>query len=149
MLSSSIYSIQLPFLGTMVLEESAAPTLLSLQTPLRELYKTADRGDQTEHRMVISECDILIFKANAALKDKLNVIYSNIDSIVDVQTLKLSVKVEPQPNESTQVAFVPIGKFQLNSPRWSAVDISVNECLREFEGDMIVHRTIEVHLDLS
>lgn len=108
---SSIYSIQLPFLGTMVLEESAASTLSSLQTPLRELYKAADRSDQTDRRIVISDCDILIFKADAALKEKLCVIYANIDSVVDVQTLKLSVKMENQPDESAQVAFVPIGKF--------------------------------------
>lgn len=116
MSSSSAYSLQLPYLGTIPLGKSL-PNLASFQKPLRELYipyyrQRRDRCHD-ERRIIISDRDILIFEPDAASKGKRSLIYSTLESIVDVQALELYVMFNHSENhhhKRIRAAFLPIGK---------------------------------------
>jgi len=118
--SSSAYSLQLPYLGTIPLGKSL-PNLSSFQKPLRELYipyyrQRRDRY-QDERRIIISDRDILIFEPEAASKGKRSLIYSTLESIVDVQALELYVMFNHSENhhhKRIRAAFLPIGKFEIS-----------------------------------
>ena len=115
MSSSSTYSIELPYLGAILLGKSPL-NLTSFQKPLRELYiPYYHERCHDERRIIISDYDILIFEPDAAIKGKRTFIYANFESIVDLQILKLSVMVNTTENQRMQAAFLPIGKFQYNS----------------------------------
>lgn len=112
MLRSNIYSIQLPYLGAKVLEESSSSALFSLQQPLRDLTLNIDQH-LVDHRILITEDDLLILDNENTLKEKRNIIFSNLDGIVDVQTLKLSLKkssTDTDEEQPVQGAFLPIGE---------------------------------------
>jgi len=115
MSSSNIYSIKLPYLGVISLGKSPL-NLTSFQKPLRELYiPYYHKRSHDERRIIISDNDVLIFEPDAAVRGKRTFIYSNFESIVDIQILKLSVmtnNTENQEHKHMQAAFLPIGKFQ-------------------------------------
>lgn len=121
MSSSSAYSLQLPYLGTIPLGKSL-PNLASFQKPLRELYipyyrQRRDRCHD-ERRIIISDRDILIFEPDAASKGKRSLIYSTLESIVDVQALELYVMFNHSENhhhKRIRAAFLPIGKSLTSS----------------------------------
>jgi hypothetical protein len=110
---SNVYSIQLPYLGAILLGKSPL-NLTSFQKPLRELYLPYyHEPSHDERRMIISDYDILIFEPDKAVKGKRTFIYSNFESIVDIQVLKLSLTMnntEHQAHKRMQAAFLPIGK---------------------------------------
>jgi hypothetical protein len=114
---SSAYSLQLPYLGTIPLGKSP-PNISSFQKPLRELYipyyrQRRDRYHD-ERRIIISDRDILIFEPDAASKGKRSLIYSTLESIVDIQALELYVMfnhTENHHHKRIRAAFLPIGKF--------------------------------------
>jgi hypothetical protein len=110
---SNVYSIQLPYLGAILLGKSPL-NLTSFQKPLRELYLPYyHEPSHDERRMIISDYDILIFEPDKAVKGKRTFIYSNFESIVDIQVLKLSLTMnntEHQAYKRMQAAFLPIGK---------------------------------------
>lgn len=115
--TSSAYSLQLPYLGTIPLGKSP-PNLSSFQKPLRELYIPyyRQRRDYShdERRIIISDRDILIFEPDAASKGKRSLIYSTLESIVDIQALELYVMfnhTENHHHKRIRAAFLPIGKF--------------------------------------
>ncbi len=118
MSSSSAYSLQLPYLGTIPLGKSP-PNLASFQKPLRELYipyyrQRRDRYHD-ERRIIISDRDILIFEPDAASKGKRSLIYSTLESIVDIQALELYVMfnhTENHHHKRIRAAFLPIGKYE-------------------------------------
>ncbi len=118
MSSSGIYSIELPYLGAIFLGKSPL-NLTSFQKPLRELYSSYyHERFHDERRIIISDYDILIFQSDRATKSKRTYIYSKLESIVDIQILKLSVmgnKTENQQPKRMQAAFLPIGKVLYNS----------------------------------
>ncbi|CAF3711204.1 unnamed protein product [Rotaria socialis] len=112
MLSSVVYSIELPYLGAILLGKSPL-NFMSFQKPLRELYMTYfQERIHDERRIIISDCDLLIFEHDSTVKRKRSLIYSNFESIVDIQLLKLSFMISntdyPQ-HKSVQAAFLPIG----------------------------------------
>jgi len=113
--SSSPYSIELPYLGAILLGKSPL-NLTSFKKPLCQLYiPCCDEHIQDKRRLIISDRDILIFEPDAAVKGKRTFIYSNSDTIVDIQILKLSVIINNTDNQQEkhmQVAFLPIGKFE-------------------------------------
>jgi hypothetical protein len=118
MTSSSAYSLQLPYLGTIPLGKSL-PNLASFQKPLRELYIPYYRQRREryndERRIIISDRDILIFEPDAASKGKRSLIYSTLESIVDVQALELYVMFnhgENHHHKRIRAAFLPIGMFE-------------------------------------
>ena len=115
--SPSVYAIELPYLGAILLGKSPLD-LASFQKPLRELYILNDRAKfDDRRRIIISDCDILIFESDAAVRNKHTFIYSNFESVVDIQILKLSLMVnheEDQQNKRIKAAFLPIGKFPYN-----------------------------------
>lgn len=116
MSSSSAYSLQLPYLGTIPLGKSPA-NLASFQKPLRELYIPyyRQRRHNDERRIIISDRDILIFEPDAISKGKRGLIYATLESIVDVQALELYLMVNHGDNhhhhKRVRAAFLPIGKF--------------------------------------
>ncbi len=117
MSSSSAYSLQLPYLGTIPLGKSP-PNLASFQKPLRELYIPYYRQRREhyhdERRIIISDRDILIFEPDAASKGKRSLIYSTLESIVDMQALELYVmlnQTEHHHHKRVRAAFLPIGKL--------------------------------------
>jgi hypothetical protein len=121
MSSSSAYSLQLPYLGTIPLGKSP-PNLSSFQKPLRELYIPYYRQRREryhdERRIIISDRDILIFEPDAASKGKRSLIYSTLESIVDIQALELYVMINNTENhhhKRIRAAFLPIGKFKYTS----------------------------------
>ena len=125
MSSSSAYSLQLPYLGSIPLGKSPA-NLSSFQKPLRELYIPYYRQRRERHhderRIIISDRDILIFEPDAASKGKRSLIYATLDSIVDIQALELYVvfnPIETHHHKRIRAAFLPIGKniSFLSSPR--------------------------------
>ncbi|CAF4198150.1 unnamed protein product, partial [Adineta steineri] len=96
MSSSSAYSLQLPYLGTGTIPlGKSPPNLTSFQKALRELYIPYYRQRREryhdERRIIIFDRDILIFEPDAASKGQRSLIYSTLESIVDVQTLELYV----------------------------------------------------------
>lgn len=105
--TSSIYSIELPYLGAIFLGKSPL-NLTSFQKPLRGLYH---EHFHDQRRIIISDYDILIFESNKATKGKRTFIYSKIESIIDIQILKLSI-MGNQQQKCIQTAFLPIGKSQ-------------------------------------
>lgn len=116
MSSSSAYTLQLPYLGSIPLGRSP-PNLSSFQKPLRELYigyyrQRRDRY-QDERRIIISDRDILIFEPDAASKGKRALIYSTLEAIVDVQAVEFYFLLNKSENNSHQkrhrAAFLPIG----------------------------------------
>ena len=111
---TNVYSIELPYLGAILLGKSPL-NLTSFQKPLRELYLPYyQAGIHDERRIIISDNDILIFEPNKSVKNKRTFIYSNFQSIVDIQVLKLSIlfnNTENQPHKRMQTAFLPLGKF--------------------------------------
>ena len=111
MVSSNTYSIQLPYVGTVSLGE-APITLASFQAPVHELYVAYEKKKRercpADCRIVISDCDLLMFEPDAASRGKRTVIYADLDCMVDIQTLKLSL-INNQAQ--TQVAFLPIGTY--------------------------------------
>ncbi len=118
MSSSSAYSLQLPYLGTIPLGKSP-PNLSSLQKPLRELYipyyRQRRERYQDERRIIISDRDILIFEPDAASKGKRSLIYSSLECIVDIQALELYIMINHTENhhhKRIRAAFLPIGKFK-------------------------------------
>ena len=121
MSSSSAYSLQLPYLGTIPLGKSP-PNLASFQKPLRELYIPYYRQRREryhdERRIIISDRDILIFEPDAASKGKRSLIYSTLESIVDIQALELYIMfnhTENHHHKRVRAAFLPIGKFKHTS----------------------------------
>ncbi|CAF3411688.1 unnamed protein product [Rotaria sp. Silwood1] len=115
MSSSSAYSLQLPYLGTIPLGKSP-PNLASFQKPLRELYipyyRQRRERHQDERRIIISDRDILIFEPDAASKGKRSLIYSTLESIVDIQALELYLMFHHTDNhhhKRIRAAFLPIG----------------------------------------
>ncbi|CAF2556376.1 unnamed protein product [Rotaria sp. Silwood2] len=110
--SQSVYSIELPYFGAILLGKSPL-NLKSFQKPLRELYISYYQEQfHDQRRIIISDCDILIFEPNAAIKGKHTFIYSSFESIVDIQILKLYIMVnntENQQHKHIQAAFLPIG----------------------------------------
>jgi hypothetical protein len=118
MSSSSAYSLQLPYLGTIPLGKSL-PNLASFQKPLRELYipyyRQRRERNHDERRIIISDRDILIFEPDAASKGKRSLIYSTLESIVDIQALELYVMINHTENhhhKRIRAAFLPIGKSE-------------------------------------
>ena len=117
MSSSNAYSIHLPYLGTIPLGKSP-PNLSSLQKPLRELYIPYYRQRRErcydERRIIISDRDILIFEPDAASKGKRSLIYSTLESIVDIQALELYIMfnhTENHHHKRIRAAFLPIGMY--------------------------------------
>ncbi|CAF4158108.1 unnamed protein product [Rotaria magnacalcarata] len=115
MSSSSAYSLQLPFLGTIPLGRSP-PNLASFQKPLRELYIPYYRQRRERHhderRIIISDRDILIFEPDAVSKGKRSLIYATFESIVEIQALELYLMFNPTENhhyKRVRAAFLPIG----------------------------------------
>ncbi|CAF0761566.1 unnamed protein product [Adineta steineri] len=115
MSSSSAYSLQLPYLGSIPLGKSP-PNLTSFQKPLRELYIPYYRQRREryhdERRIIISDRDILIFEPDAASKGKRSLIYSTLEAIVDIQALELYVMfnhIENHQHKRIRAAFLPIG----------------------------------------
>ncbi|CAF0987273.1 unnamed protein product [Rotaria sp. Silwood1] len=110
--SQSVYSIELPYFGAILLGKSPL-NLKSFQKPLRELYISYyQERFHDQRRIIISNCDLLIFEPNAATISKRTFIYSNFESIVDIQILKLSIVVsntKSQQDKHIQAAFLPIG----------------------------------------
>ncbi|CAF1187163.1 unnamed protein product, partial [Didymodactylos carnosus] len=127
------YSLQLPYLGSIQLGKSP-PNLYALQKPLRELYIPYRRRHQVpleERRIIISTTDIIMFEPDAALKGK-KLIYSDINSIVDVQALGLYMNKQALVEEKKfSMAFLPIGcenesRFQ---SLYSTIDKTQNQLL--------------------
>ncbi len=117
MSSTNTYSIKLPYLGAIFLGKSPL-NLTSFQKPLRELYISYyHKHSHDQRRIIISDYDILIFEPDAAARGKHTFIYSNFESIVDIQILKLSLMIN---NQHMQAAFLPLGTksfvfcFELN-----------------------------------
>jgi len=111
MSSSNTYSIKLPYLGEISLGKSPL-NLTSFQKPLRELYiPFYQEKIHDERRIIITDSDILMFEPDTADQGKRTFIYSNFQSIVDVQILKLSM-IMNQEHKRMQAAFLPIGMFQ-------------------------------------
>lgn len=115
--SSSAYTLQLPYLGTIPLGKSP-PNLASFQKPLRELYIPYFRQRREHHhderRIIISDRDILIFEPDAASKGKRALIYSTLEAIVDVQALEFYLMFNPSEHhhhKRIRAAFLPIGKL--------------------------------------
>ena len=112
MSSASSYSVELPYLGAILLGKSPL-NLTSFQRPLRELYiPYYHEPSHDERRLIISDCDLLIFEPAAVVKGKRSFIYSKLESIVDIQILKLSMMAndtENQQHKRIQAAFLPIG----------------------------------------
>jgi len=113
MSSSNTYSIKLPYLGAIFLGKSPL-NLTSFQKPLRELYiPYYHKHSDQQRRIIISDSDILIFEPNAAVRGKCTFIYSNFESMVDIQILKLSFMANKTENQQyIQVAFLPIGMIR-------------------------------------
>ena len=112
---TNVYSIELPYLGAIFLGKSPL-NLTSFQKPLHELYLPYyHKQFHDQRRIIISDYDILIFEPDKAGKDKRTFIYSNFQSVVDIQILKLSININHTENQSPhkrmQTAFLPIGKF--------------------------------------
>ncbi len=111
MSSSNTYSIKLPYLGEISLGKSPL-NLTSFQKHLRELYiPFYQEKIHDERRIIITDSDILMFEPDTADQGKRTFIYSNFQSIVDVQILKLSM-IMNQEHKRMQAAFLPIGMFQ-------------------------------------
>jgi hypothetical protein len=109
MLSSNTYSIKLPYLGAILLGKSPL-NLTSFQKHLRELYiPFYQEKIHDERRIIITDSDILMFEPDAVGQGKRTFIYSNFESIVDIQILKLSMMMI---NQGVQAAFLPIGMFE-------------------------------------
>ncbi len=110
MSSSNTYSIKLPYLGAIFLGKSPL-NLTSFQKPLRELYiPYYHKHSDEQRRIIISDSDMLIFEPNAAVQGKRTFIYSNFESIVDIQILKLSLMTNnTEKQQHIQAAFLPIG----------------------------------------
>lgn len=120
--SSSAYTLQLPYLGSIPLGKSP-PNLASFQKPLRELYIPYCRQRRDRHlderRIIISDRDILIFEPDAASKGKRALIYSTLEAIVDIQALEFYFMFNPHENhhhKRIRAAFLPIGKSPPSSP---------------------------------
>lgn len=114
MSSSSAYTVQLPYLGSIPLGKSP-PNLASFQKPLRELYVLFHRQRRERHpderRIIISDRDILIFEPDAASKGKRALIYSTLEAIVDIQALELYMMFnQTEHHKRVRAAFLPIGK---------------------------------------
>ena len=117
MSSLSAYSLQLPYLGTIPLGKSP-PNLASFQKPLRELYiayyrQRRDERHHDERRIIISDRDILMFEPEAVSKGKRSLIYSTLESIIDIQALELYLMfnyTENHHHKRIRAAFLPIGK---------------------------------------
>ncbi|CAF0956353.1 unnamed protein product [Rotaria sordida] len=113
--SQSVYSIDLPYFGAILLGKSPL-NLRSFQKPLRELYISYyHERCHDQRRIIISNYDILIFEPNATIKDKRSFIYLNFESIVDIEILKLSIMInntENQQYKQIQAAFLPIDNIR-------------------------------------
>ncbi|CAF0939289.1 unnamed protein product [Adineta ricciae] len=132
MSSTSAYSLQLPYLGSIPLGKSP-PSLASFQKPLRELYMPYYRQRREryhdERRIIISDRDMLIFEPDAASKGKRSLIYATLESIVDIQALELYVlfnHAENHHHKRIRAAFLPIGCEQQERFRslYSTIDKS-------------------------
>jgi hypothetical protein len=115
---SNTYSIKLPYLGVIFSGKSPF-NLTSFQKPLRELYiPYYHQQSCDECRIIISDSDLLIYQSDTAVKKKRTFIYSNFESVVDIQILKLSIMIDRQDknqhHKPMQAAFLPIGKFHEN-----------------------------------
>ena len=109
MSSTNTYSIKLPYLGAILLGKSPL-NLTSFQKHLRELYvQFYQEQVHDERRIIITDSDILMFEPDAPGRGKRTFVYSNFESIVDIQVLNLSMMMM---NQDTQAAFIPIGMFQ-------------------------------------
>lgn len=112
--SATVFSIELPYLGSFELGRSPLH-LSSFQKPLRELYVLYRQEKlHDERRIIISDSDLLIFKHDEATKGKCALIYTDFESIVDVQLLKLCFAfghTDLSQQKTMQTAFLPIGKF--------------------------------------
>ena len=111
MISSSICSLHLPYVGLMNIGQcSSTSLLLSLQKPLRDLFSSIHETETMNHRIILSDEDLLICEAKPTSDDKSNLIYAKLNSLIYAQTLKLSTKISAD-QLSIEIAFLPIGEF--------------------------------------
>jgi hypothetical protein len=105
------YCLQLPYLGSLVMEQSSARILSMIQPLLYDLLCRWLDEQQNERRIIVSECDLLIVTDHCRTNEPETMIQCKFESIVDVQTLKLTMNTDK--NRHDEMAFLPIGTIFL------------------------------------